>query len=74
MHKTRTAMGRGLLISGLLATIVGLWMLISLPMSSMYGLLILVIGIIFIGVGLLSKEEIKEESEKPVMSITAESS
>ena len=74
MHKTRTAMGRGLLISGFLATIVGLLMLISLPMSLMYGLLILVIGIIFIGVGLLSKEEIKEESEKPVMSITAESS
>lgn len=74
MHKTRTAMGWGLLMSGLLASILGLWMLISLPMSSMYGLLILVIGIVFIGIGLLSKEEIKEESEKPVMSITAESS
>lgn len=74
MHRTRTAMGVGLLISGFLATIVGLWMLISLPMSSLYGLLTLVIGIIFIVIGSLSKKEIKEESEKPVMSITAESS
>jgi len=73
LTKTWTAMGFGLLISGFIGVLAGLWMIITIPVGSMYGFFILIVGIIFILYGLFSRKEIREESEKPLMDVATDS-
>jgi uncharacterized membrane protein YfcA len=65
-------MGIMLLIAGFIGIIGGLFMIAAAPASWVMGVLLLVIGLVFFGFALGSKEETKEESEKPVISITTE--
>jgi|YelNatPaOPRAMG01_1025707.scaffolds.fasta_scaffold649848_1 hypothetical protein len=66
-------MGFLLLISGFIAVLAGLWMIVTVPAGSMYGIFILFIGVIFILYGLFSRKEVQEESQKPMMDVVADS-
>jgi len=66
-------MGFLLLISGFMGVLAGLWMIVTVPAGSMYGIFILFIGVIFILYGLFSRKEVQEESQKPMMDVVADS-
>ena len=66
-------MGFLLLISGFIAVLAGLWMIVTVPAGSMYGIFILFIGVIFILYGLFSRKEVQKESQKPMMDVVADS-
>lgn len=73
MRKTLTFRGVSYLISGFIGVIAGLWMISAIPESWIIGMFILLVGFVFIGIGLLSKREVREESEKPIMDVTTAS-
>ncbi|MEM2105876.1 MAG: hypothetical protein QXV21_05355 [Candidatus Bathyarchaeia archaeon] len=69
MPKTWTAKGAGYLLSGIVGVIAGLWMITSLPESYMIGVFLLIISLVFIAAGLLSRREVSKENEKPLMEV-----
>ena len=73
LTKTWTTMGFLLLISGFIGVLTGLWMMATIPVGSMYGIFILIVGVIFILYGLFSRKEVREESEKPLMDVATDS-
>lgn len=73
MAKTWTFRGFSLLISGAVGILLGLWMIATIPAGSIYGVFILLIGIIFVLYGLFSRKEIREESEKPLIDVATDS-
>lgn len=56
-----------------MGVIAGLWLITTIPASWIYGVFVLLISLAFIGFALRSKQEVREESEKPVMDIATDS-
>lgn len=71
MRKTLTFKGIAYIISGFIATIVGIWMYLTIlePFTKNYGLIVIIFGLVLIVVGSRSKMITPEENEKPLMDI-----
>jgi uncharacterized membrane protein YfcA len=73
LRKTWTAKAAGYLFSGIVGIIAGLLIITTIPESYIIGVFLLIIGLAFIAVGLRSKQEVPEESEKPLMDVATAS-
>jgi hypothetical protein len=62
-------MGAGLLMAAILGIPIGLFMLLAMPYAWMYGALVLVVSLIYLGYALSSREKTKEGHEKPMMDV-----
>jgi uncharacterized membrane protein YfcA len=73
MRKNWAAIAVCFLIAGFIGVISGLWMIATIPAGWIYGVFVLLISLVFVGLALRSKEEVQEEREKPVMDISTDS-
>lgn len=69
MGKVWTPRGIVYLISSIAGALAGLYLIIAIPQVWWIGVLILVLSLIYLLLALRSKEEAREEHEKPIMNV-----
>ncbi len=71
LRKRFTGYGMGSLVAGIIGLFCGLDLLITVPASWTYGVLVIIFSLGLMGFALNSREEVAEEHEKPMIDVVS---